>query len=358
MDLRKIFLKVHLYLGLISAVFLILLGVTGSIMAFEGDIDHWLHPHRWYVSAGPQLLPESQLIQAVEKQLAPGHVTMVQIPTQPNLGQLMYLTYGGTPPAANTQIVVNPYDGSILYVHAGPTKTQNTLASIHQLHLRLLAGKTGKLIISLIGLLLVFEVPLGLILWWRTKRASVNWRGSGFRLSFDLHHTIGVYAAAFLFLSALTGILIGFDFAQSMFFTLTHSSPIVRRSVTSTVVAGAAPIGVERAAEIARQQMPDANVSMLQIPGNPRAVYSVTLRKPGEPWSSINAIASIDQYSGKLLQFQNLSTGGYNAIRFNRSLHTGDIFGMPSQIIMSITSLVLVAMVASGVVIWWKKLAV
>jgi len=358
MDSRRIVLKVHLYLGLISALFLVLLGVTGSIMAFEGDIDHWLHPHRWYVSAGPQLLPESQLIQSVEKHFAPGHVTMVQIPTQANLGQLMYLTYGGTPPGANTQVVVNPYDGSILYVHAGPTKTQNALASIHQLHLRLLAGKTGKLIISLIGLLLVFEVPLGLILWWRTKRASVKWRGSGFRLSFDLHHTIGIYTAAFLFLSALTGILIGFDSAQSMFFTLTHSSPIARRSVASTVVEGAAPLGVDRVIEIARQQMPDANVGMLQLPGNPRGVYSVTLRMPGEPWSTINAIASVDQYSGKILQFQNFSTGGYNAIRFNRSLHTGDIFGMPSRIIMSITSLVLVTMVATGVVIWWKKLAI
>lgn len=358
MDSRKILLKVHLYLGLVSAIFLIILGLTGSIMAFEGDIDHWLHPHRWYVSVGQQVLPESVLIKTVEEHFASARVTMVQLPTQANIGQLMYLTHGSGPSSTRTQVVVNPYDGNILYVGPGATKTQQTLAFIHQLHLRLLAGATGKLIISFVGLLLVFEVPLGVILWWRTKRASVKWQASGFRVAFDLHHAIGVYAAVFLFLAAVTGVLIGFDFAQRMFFTLTHSSPIVRRNVTSTVVEGGTPIGVDKAIEIARQQMPTANVNFLQPPGSPRGVYTISLRLPGQPWSAINATASVDQYSGKLLQFQNLSTSGYNAIRLNRSLHTGDIFGLPSRIVMSLTSLVLVAMVVTGVIIWWKKLAV
>jgi uncharacterized iron-regulated membrane protein len=45
-------------------------------------------------------------------------------------------------------------------------------------------------------------------------------------------------------------------------------------------------------------------------------------------------------------------------IRFNRSIHTGDIWGLTGHIIMSLTSVVLLIMVATGVVIWWKKLAV
>ena len=358
MDSRKILLKVHLYLGLASAIFLIILGLTGSIMAFEGDLDHWLHPHRWYVSAGRQILPESLLIKTVEEHLAPARVTMVQLPTEANIGQLMYVTRGSAPSSTRAQVVVNPYDGNILYVGPGVTKTQQTLGFIHQLHLRLLAGATGKLIISVVGLLLVFEVPFGIMLWWRTKRASVKWKGSGFRISFDLHHAIGVYASAFLFLSAVTGVLIGFDSAQSMFFTLTHSSPIVRHRVTSTMIEGGTPIGVDKAIEIARQQMPAANVSILQLPGSPGGVYTISLRLPAEPWSAVNATASVDQYSGKLLQFQNLSTGGYHAIHVNRSLHTGDIFGLPSRIVMSITSLILVVMVVTGMIIWWKKLAV
>jgi uncharacterized iron-regulated membrane protein len=49
---------------------------------------------------------------------------------------------------------------------------------------------------------------------------------------------------------------------------------------------------------------------------------------------------------------------GYRVIRFNRSIHTGDIFGLPSHILVSVSSLLLVVMVVTGLVIWWKKLAV
>ena len=41
-----------------------------------------------------------------------------------------------------------------------------------------------------------------------------------------------------------------------------------------------------------------------------------------------------------------------------RSIHTGDVLGTPTHIVVSLSSLLLVAMVLTGVVIWWKKLAV
>ena len=47
--MRNILRKLHLYAGLVAAIFLVILGLTGTIMAFEGDIDHWLHPGVWYV---------------------------------------------------------------------------------------------------------------------------------------------------------------------------------------------------------------------------------------------------------------------------------------------------------------------
>jgi uncharacterized iron-regulated membrane protein len=49
---------------------------------------------------------------------------------------------------------------------------------------------------------------------------------------------------------------------------------------------------------------------------------------------------------------------GYRVIRFNRSIHTGDVFGFASHVFLSLLCLLLVAMVITGVVIWWKKLAV
>src|SRR6185369_1244901 len=150
MTARKVVLQVHLYLGLLAAVFLIILGLTGSIMAFEGDIDHWLHRSRWYVSETGGRLPEGDLIGRVEQQAAPAKVASVLFFPQRNLAQAMQLSDRST-------VTVNPYDGSILSRTTGPTKTQRLLGSIHQIHLRLATdprsaiGPAGKVIISYAG---------------------------------------------------------------------------------------------------------------------------------------------------------------------------------------------------------------
>lgn len=363
MDTRRIILTLHLYLGLVSAIFLVILGLTGSSMAFEGQIDHWLHPGRWYVTPHPRSLSESELFQIVEQRFAPDHVVSFTIAPEPNIAQAIFIAppRGKRPTerGSELEITIDQYTGSVLSVHTTPTTTVSALAFIHQFHLRLVSGETGKLVISFVGLILVFEVPLGFVLWWRTKRASVKWKGSGFRFSFDLHHIIGVYFAAFLFLAAVTGVLIGFDSMQSMFYRVTHSAPNRVRPAQSTPIAGATPIGIDQVLDVAHRAMPGGLISIVQVPATPRGAYQVIFRVPGDAWSAVHAIAWIDQYSGKVLTFTDLyASPGYRAIRFNRALHTGDILGMPSRVIVSLTSLALVVMVITGVVIWWRKLAV
>lgn len=360
---RRIILALHLYLGLVSGIFLVILGLTGSVMAFEGQIDHWLHPSRWYVTPHPQTLPESTLLHLVEQRFAPDRVVFFTIAPESNIAQAIFIMpprgQGPGGPHTEREITIDQYSGSVLSVVTTPTTTTSVLAFIHQFHLRLGSGQTGKLIISVVGLILVFEVPLGVVLWWRTKRAAVKWKGSGFRVSFDLHHIIGVYLAAFLFLAAVTGIFIGFDSMESMFYRVTHSARIPMRPAQSTVIAGAMPAGIDEVLDAAHTAMPDGLISVVQLPGTPRGAYQVIFRKPGDAYSAVHATAWIDQYSGKVLSFADLyASPGYRAIRLNRALHTGDIFGLPSQIIVSLTSLALVVMVVTGVIIWWKKLAI
>jgi Uncharacterized iron-regulated membrane protein len=49
MQVRKILLTTHLCAGLIAAVFLTILGLTGSVMVFEEQINHRLNPNLSYV---------------------------------------------------------------------------------------------------------------------------------------------------------------------------------------------------------------------------------------------------------------------------------------------------------------------
>ena len=359
--MRKLILKIHLYVGLTSAVFLSILGVTGAIIAFEGDVDHWMRPSLWYAKGGPQRRPKAELIRAVQEKCAPAGVLAVQIFRQPYLVNVMQMS-------DRTQVYVNPFDGSIQGRTTGPSATQALFGKIHQIHLRLATtprsafSPFGKTIVSYAGLLLVILVPTGFILWWRTRRASIKLAGSWFRICFDTHRVLGIYTALFLFVAGVTGVLIGFDWGEEAIYAMTNSGPPDFRAKLpeSTPQVGATAIDADRAVEIARGAIPEAAVTVIQLPQGAKAAYNLQMRVPEETSEAVHSAVTIDQYSGRVLKVKNFRTDsrGYYWIRFNRSIHTGDVLGTPTHILMSLSSLLLVAMAVTGVVIWWKKLAV
>src|SRR5579859_2663447 len=107
MTMHSILLKIHLCLGLAAALFLVILGLTGSVIAFEDDIVHWTHPGLFYVKTRAHTLPEQELIRAAEQRFEPARVRWVQVFRQSNLARVMQMT-------DNRSVFVNPYDGSVL----------------------------------------------------------------------------------------------------------------------------------------------------------------------------------------------------------------------------------------------------
>ncbi len=361
---HNVSLKLHLWLGLASALFLLILGATGTVMAFESYADRWLHPSLWYVKVTGQPLPEAQLIQKVEQQVPGKTVRNVTFNRHDYLAQVMQVAPVGKSvdtPGAAMLIFVNPYDGSVLGTRTGVPTSQKVLAAIHQFHLRMAIGEWGVFINSVASSILIFEVIFGLVIWFRTKRATIKFSGSWYRIFFDTHSAFGLYTAIIILLFAVTGILIGFEWAEPLIFKLTKSEPMVQRRLpSSTVVEGAQPISPDKAMELGRAAIPIATVATLQLPARPNGTYVVGLRVPEETSEAVHSLAVVDQYSGKVLKVQNYMTDsmGYRVIRYNRSLHTGDVYGFPTHLIMSFSSFALVVMVITGIVIWWKKLAV
>jgi len=58
---RKLWLDVHLYLGLFAGLILAVTGLTGSLIAFGGDIDAWLKELRQLSSTRPRPEPKDPL---------------------------------------------------------------------------------------------------------------------------------------------------------------------------------------------------------------------------------------------------------------------------------------------------------
>jgi uncharacterized iron-regulated membrane protein len=315
--MRKVVLKIHLFMGVTAALFLIVLGLTGSIMALEGDIDHWLHPHFWYVDEGSRALLEGTLVASVERQFAPERVAAVQISQHPDVAQLMQLTN-------SSMVTVNPYTGKVIGQRSGPSRTERWLGFIHQVHLRLAGdgrapwARAGKIAVSYAGLLLFLLAPTGLLLWWRTKRTTIRWKAAWFSICFDTHQVIGIYAGLFLWISALTGILIGFESGERAVYWLTHSSPpAFGTPPQSTPAPGTVPIGIDRAIATAQQAIQHAAVDLVILPTKPNATYQVILRVPEETSGSAHSSVNIDQFSGATLAVRNFLTDskGFRWIR-------------------------------------------
>ena len=359
---RSVILKVHLYLGLVAAVFLLILSATGTVMAFEHDIERWLAPTLWHVTVGQRPLPEEELIRIAQTAFSPARVASVQILPRADVVHVMQMT-------DRAAVYINPWDGTINGRIVGPTRTQQYIGYIHQLHLRLLPNprsapalaKPGKLVVSFAGLLLCALVPTGLILWWRSKRASIHFAGSWFRIGFDAHQAIGIYACLFLFVAAFTGVMVGFDFAEGAIYSIMRShEPNRPKPPQASDTNGRPLITVDTAMAVARGTVPGGVVIQVQTPANPKAVFVVQMRSPREVAvdSPIPVTVYVDPYSAVPIRVQDLfaESPGYRMVRLNRAIHTGDYWGLPGHMLTSLSSFLLGVMVITGLVIWAKKL--
>jgi uncharacterized iron-regulated membrane protein len=256
------------------------------------------------------------------------------------------------------QVFMNPYTGAIL----GDRDPKTTLSNIHQMHQRLLIGpvgsETGATIVTTATCVLIFLVLSGVYLWWPLKRASVKWNSSARRIHFDLHNTAGIYSALFLFVLGVTGVVVRFDDEIEQYLHRANGTHKIGKAIPSVAPKNGAPIGPDQALQIALGEIPGTQPLMISLPANPKGSYVVALHFPEDLTPGGRSWVNIDQYDGKVLSKQNSRTVamGTRTIIWNRRIHTGDLYGMLTKSLMSLSCLMLIIQAVTGYYLWWKKL--
>jgi uncharacterized iron-regulated membrane protein len=346
--MRKLVFNLHLYVALIAALLIIAFGVTGSIMAFETEIDHLLHWRMAYVTPGGHPLSLGEIGAIVSKAFPGEQISGYAIAPSPDLSYQVFLRRGAA--------YVNQYTGEVLGTQQGG---MDFLGYVHQFHLRLMIrneADTGKRIMSWAGVAMLFLIVSGLYLWWPYKRFSIERRGSSKRFWFDIHAVTGIFSFVFLFALAATGVIIGFEQTTTpVLFRLTGSRPSRPPRIQLMPPAGAQPITPDQAIEIARKAFPGAEPFIVNVPASGEP-YFIAARYPEDLTPGGRSRIMIDPYTGKVLYALGSRTvpGGTRLVNLNRSIHTGDVFGIPSKAILSLASLMAVVQVISGLVMWWK----
>lgn len=341
--MRTLILNLHLFLALTAGIFMVFLGITGSIMEFVPELDRSLHPRLSYITPGGHVLPLREIGDSVSRRFSEPVVAF--LPSRsPSLALQVILPSGIA--------YVNQYTGAVLGERMrGPT----FFGYVRSLHTRLGGGDLGRNILKWSAVAMIFSLGSGLYLWWPLKRVRVRADWGSRRLWGDLHNAIGIFALLPMAILTVTGAAIGFeDQLAPLIYRVTGSHPIhtVRKS-SLPPEPGIELMTPDEAITIARAYLPGAEPYRVQMP-NYGGAYQIEFRSPNDFVSSDRNLVVLDPYRGNLLSLTRASdlTRGESILATNEAIHTGTIFGTPSRIIVWLASMMVFVQMSTGLIAW------
>ena len=288
--MRRLLFNLHLWTAMSAGVVLVILGVTGAVLAFEQPIDHLLNPGLFYVQPQKAQLPITDVMARLRKEFPKGRVNMLMLSQAPNLSSMAVIRGFSRPLSIPTQVAYWAPGGDA----ALPKRSMI-------FHPRLLLGATGETINSVATVVLIFLTISGIILWWPLKRITIARSKSWRRVNFDTHYAVGFYSSVVLLVLSVTGVMVGFgDYTVPWMYRLTKSEPM-DNTVDSTPVKGASTISSDWALRKAQTALPGTMPVSIMFPGNPEASYRVAFRYPEDRTPGGRSRVLVDQFSGEIL---------------------------------------------------------
>lgn len=349
MKFRRAFWWVHLVGGLAGALLLLLLGLTGAFLVFEGEIDTWLNAKLKVVERGRLVLPLSQITRELEA-AHPGYkVVGFALPQEDDHAMIVNLAAK----KGTLSLCVNPYTGETL----GNLAQENKFcAQVHQFHTRLLLAQTGQWITGVGAIILIVLALTGIILWWPFQTYWLRFGKGGRRLNWDLHSTLGFYSSVFMLFFGITGAVIHWEepAREGVNWLAGQEKMEIPRALPAP--AGVVALNGDQIKEAALKAVPGARVTI--IGGLGKSPVRVIMKYPEDGTPAGRTNLYLDAFSGQVLALENSRTAawGTRVVKlWNREVHTGDLFGWPSRILACLMSLALPLLAITGPLIWWGK---
>ena len=367
MDLRKLILFLHRWVGLVAALVLLAVALSAALLVFERPIGRMLNHRLVEVTPAGARLPLNEIARRLRQTYPQYHVAGWTLPQQPNDAAAVVLEMNRAKTAAATsdgddedaqglELTVNPFTGEVL---GNLEKANGLMGYVHRFHTHFLARDFGSAIVGWSAVCLLFLNLTGLILWWRRKVGRFRWSATGASFHFHAHQAVGIYAWVFLMLLSLTGIALHWEGAAGRLADrLTGSSVPAKMLPSDMVKEGAIPLDSEQLVDIAEKTAPGARVTVIQLAANPKAQVRIIMKYPEDHTPAGRTNLFLDAYTGKVRQLTDSRSAplGFKLMRlWNRQYHTGDIFGWPTQMLALFSSLALVIMAITGPMIWYKR---
>jgi uncharacterized iron-regulated membrane protein len=382
---RAVWVIVHRWAGLSIALFLIVAGVTGSLLPFFHDLERLTAPH-FNVAEPPHpgagRIDPMTLIAAAERRHPDARVTFFE--AAPHDGMTQILGVQPRDPKATLpfdQISVDPYTGAERGTRPWGdlmADGSNLLPFIYRLHYQLALGPTAQFVFGIAALIWTLDCFVGFYLTLPARRAGVRawgkswrvrWNSGDYKRNFDLHRAGGLWLWPILFVFAWSAVSL--------------TLPQVYAPVTKLLFGGVQPY-----AERADPGPPGTKpMDWPAARAHGRALMAAQARRNGftvehEAWMFYDASTAHYAYavrsnrdigeedggstaitfsatSGKLAQLM-LPTGqhaGNTVTTWLDALHMAAVGGLPYRMFVSVLGLVVTGLSVTGVLIWMRKRA-
>ena len=411
---RHFWLLIHRYAGLFISFFLVIAGLTGSILAFYHELNNWLNPScQVAIQTKPMLDPlelrdkalmlePNGRINSLNLQRQPGEVFTAVI--EPKINPETNKPYAITP------VNLNPYTGeSIITVQESiaapigywPLNRKNILPFIYELHYSLLMGETGLWLFGIAATIWTIDCFVGFYLTFPIRKKSLNsvkcstpinilskvkskqpnfwqrwliawkikWPSSKQRLHFDLHRAGGLWLWLMLFIFAWSAVLLNMNATiyqpvMKLFFDMTeyenYPVPNLANPLPDPMIdfKTGYQIGRQLVAEQAQLKgfkiIDEQSFSYHPTTG----LYQYSIRTDRDITNkSASSHIYFDGANGKLVKLF-LPTGeksGDTITCWLAALHMANVWGLPYQIFVCVFGLAIILLTITGIYIWYKK---
>jgi uncharacterized iron-regulated membrane protein len=220
--MRRAILLWHRWVGLALATFLIVEGLTGSLLAFKEPITLWLAPQYFATAPAPgaQPLPLAVLASRAET-LAP-NATLGFFSVEPHQAVMRMYDRPGAPPLGWHLMFLDPWTGRELGHVQGDRLSEGPIAwmgFVYAIHQSLLLGEWGTFALGVMATVWTIDCFLAVVLtlpitrrdfWRRWRKAwGIKRRGSStYRLNLDLHRAGSLWLWLVLLVFAWSGVML------------------------------------------------------------------------------------------------------------------------------------------------------
>lgn len=381
---RHALVRLHRWAGLVMAVFLLVVGLTGSALVFWQELNEWLAPALYPGAHAGTPLAAAALAERAEAIEPAIRATTV------------YLGYPGTvwvgveprpggPPVDYNYIYLDPISGVELgriRWGAWPTTLAAVMPFVYELHETLVLGATGERILGLVALLWTVDcfVAFALTLPRPSPSSARSWlarwapawlvkRGAPpFRLTYDLHRAGGLWPWAMMLVFAWSSVFLNLDGVYTavtarVFDYVPSAAGMTRSAVSSTTVE---PMPWTMAQATGERLMAAQAYGHDFTVQQPMALY--LLRSRGLYEYRVRSTRDITDKYGSTSVYFDATTGALRQVRLPTgqrtgntvttwllALHMANVFGLPFRVFVSVAGVVLAMLSVTGVAIWWMK---